>query len=1607
VCRSAGSTSIAALRLAAVQRLEATNLGDTHVSGAAAHPWWRLIRESARTRGKQLVTRAVGWRDAGWWAVAAIALLSLAPRLYGLNWDANNHLHPDERQIVFVAMCLGLPGVPGVGNCPPAYTGPGWFFSPASPLNPHFFAYGSFPLYLLALVAHGLAWIPAHTGGRFGPPDGGTWDDFNHFTLVGRTLSAFFDAGSVFLAGLSARRLAGPWAGVLAAALVAVTPLEVQLSHFYAVDSLLLFFVLLTLLGCIRLVQMPEVDSSWRIWRAGLLIGVGCGLAVATKVSAVPLLVPIGVAVILFARRHGLDAAVIATLGILGAGLVIFLVTSPYALLDLSEFRQQVSIQSQLSLGKLDYPYVRQFSETVPYLYQLREMLFFDLGLPLALFALAGIAWAVARVWRALETEWAILVAWIAVYFAIVGRSYTKYPRYMLPIYPPLIICGAGLLVALVAWGVGRTSLPAVPPQGKREPRRHLPSSARGMNPLPSWGRRLGESWYRTAGAVLALLVLVSTLGFMLALVHIYSAPNTRVQASTWIYDHVRPSATLTYEVWDDPLPMLVPPMHPGGIGDGLTAAGHVIDPGEYQQLGLNLYDSDTTTKAQQLATTLASADYVIISSRRLLDSIPLMSDRYPMTTRYYQLLFAGQLGYQLAAHFTAHPNLFSITYDDYGADESFSTFDHPPVWIFQRTGPGPSAQQIQDLLIGDFTLPPAYERLGSERPLLLSSTQTQANSQAEPLGVQFPANSLPNTIPVLWWLLFVELLGLFAFPLAYLAFPGLSDRGFGLSKVVGLLALGWMVWLPASLGALPFDHWIVVGLFLALGAAGGAVAWWRRMELRRFLRERWRVIAVCEAAFLVAFLFLPHIRSLDPDLFHLYHGGEKPFELAILDGILRSRTMPPLDAWFSGGYINYYYYGQYLIAVLIKLTGVTPTTAFNLAIPLLFAVTFTAAFSIVAGLTRRWWAGLLGGLALVVVSNLDGLVQVIGQWRAVHAGQVPLAFDYWQASRVIPCVQLSGTVLPNCADTTINEFPYWSFLFADLHAHVIDLPVVALVIAACASLIAGAREDGGRWRRALPTLAMLALAIGGVWCINTWDLPLCVGLTGLAVTLRPLLGDPPAGWRALRASLTWPRVRAWLAALALPVAGAYVLYLPFHIEFQNGVSGLGPVTTPTDPGQFMILFGLWIFITASFFFVELRDHWPQVLAAPRVTVIRYFLLVVAFVLAYRLSLKALLILLLALGLGLVWASRRNPAKLLTYILLLAGLGIALSMELVYVRDFLDNSPYERMNTVFKFYFEVWLCLSVGSALALSFLLPRVFTGIDALIAGSPRLSLQVPASAEAVEAHVVAARQVRASFARLVFHTPYASAGEGPPGPADAALTGGSSIRPALTSSGVAARSPWQGMLLARGALKGAWVVALLLLLAGSSIFLVDGSAARVEEHLSWAAYQPPPSGIQPTIPSLDGIAYMRGWYPGDYAAITWMNQHIAGTPTIVEASNGSYAWYGRVSIYTGLPAVLGWSDHEAEQRYPAEVYARQADVDAFYSTDDPAAALLFLNRYGVKYVYVGKLERTCYMSAGANNQCVPLTGGALTKFDTLEQEGALRAVYRNPDTVIYQVMD
>ena len=211
--------------------------------------------------------------------------------------------------------------------------------------------------------------------------------------------------------------------------------------------------------------------------------------------------------------------------------------------------------------------------------------------------------------------------------------------------------------------------------------------------------------------------------------------------------------------------------------------------------------------------------------------------------------------------------------------------------------------------------------------------------------------------------------------------------------------------------------------------------------------------------------------------------------------------------------------------------------------------------------------------------------------------------------------------------------------------------------------------------------------------------------------------------------------------------------------------------------------------------------------------------------------------------------------------------------------------------------------------------------------------------------------------------------------------------------------------------ALRGLWVAAFAALLFGSTVYVVEGTASRVQDPAAWAAAQPPAGGLQPQGLSLDGADFLKGWFPGDYEAINWINANISGAPTIAEAGYTIYyrELYGRVAMFTGLPDVFQPA-HESEQRYGEAIGIRQNALQTFWGTEDPDAALSFLHQYGVQYIYLGAMERTCYAqffdSSTNADACQPMSDAAIAKFATLATEGKLQAVHRNADVVIYKVI-
>ena len=214
-----------------------------------------------------------------------------------------------------------------------------------------------------------------------------------------------------------------------------------------------------------------------------------------------------------------------------------------------------------------------------------------------------------------------------------------------------------------------------------------------------------------------------------------------------------------------------------------------------------------------------------------------------------------------------------------------------------------------------------------------------------------FDLDGVSASIPLPLWVLALVGAGLVGFPYAWLVAGALPDRGYALSRVVGLLLVTWTVWWIGSLRLLAFTRWAIATAIALVAVGSIAIAVRKRRELAAWLRATWRLVLVGEAVFWSFFAVSLFVRWSNPDLWHPTRGGEKPMDFSYLNAVAKSSFFPPYDPWFADGQLNYYYYGFVQVAGLAKLTAIPPTTAYNLAVPTLAGLLAASAFCATLGL--------------------------------------------------------------------------------------------------------------------------------------------------------------------------------------------------------------------------------------------------------------------------------------------------------------------------------------------------------------------------------------------------------------------------------------------------------------------------------------------------------------------------------------------------------------------------------------------------------------------------------------------------------------------------------
>ncbi len=833
--------------------------------------------------------------------------------------------------------------------------------------------------------------------------------------------------------------------------------------------------------------------------------------------------------------------------------------------------------------------------------------------------------------------------------------------------------------------------------------------------------------------------------------------------------------------------------------------------------------------------------------------------------------------------------------------------------------------------------------------------------------------------ISFLFWYLIISFLGLLTFPLAWRMLPALADRGYAFSRALGLLLWGFIFWMLASLGIIQNDPG---GLGLAFFIVLGLSAWvvWksivnRHSEIANWLKSNLRLVITTEVLFLLAFAAWAFVRASNPEITSA--GGEKTMELAFINAIMRSPTFPPHDPWLSGYAISYYYFGYVMTAMLAEATGVAGGVAHNLMLALVFALSAVGAYGILYNLLAVWRnrqssipfgydvenrkspAGtmssiglpLLGPFFLLIVSNLQGFLEVLHQrglfwpnrpgawnfwiWLDIkfldqlpsRSGWIPDRFYWWwQASRVIQDVDLAGA-----RTEIIDEFPFFSYLLGDLHPHVLSMPFVMLAIAMALNIFLGGWDGenkllGFRLPLQWKGLFFAAFVLGGLAFLNTWDI---LAFTALVLGSFLLRRVHLRGW-------TWLRLEEILT-LAIPLGiSSLLLYLPFYLGFSSQVGGLLPnLVSPTRGIQLWVMFGsllvpifayliylrrgetgrvrwlagfslsagvtflLWLFSWALGIAAWFKDNafsLNYIQSQGASTLGQFFRLATQNRLT---TLDGLLVLFTLLGLAFAYILHRPdsmdvtgdvelptvhcPSSFVILLILLAGL-LVLAPEFVYLRDNFGN----RMNTVFKFYYQGWEMWSLAAAFGVAVML------LD----------------------------------------------------------------------------------------LRRVWAVVFRIILA---VVLVMGLTYPVFGLLAKTNNFKPYHGW-----TLDGSVQFEHDYPVDALAVKWLQSASSGViaEAVLNPYWGGYQDYAHISTYSGLPAVLGWGGHELQWRGAFEgIKERSDDVRALYETGSWDTARTILEKYNIRYVYIGTLEHNTYRV----NE---------TKF-----QQNLQAVYQGSGVVIYAV--
>lgn len=1486
--------------------------------------------------------------------------------------------------------------------------------------------------------------------GYFFKVDGLVWG-YGTWGRLGRPISAIFGTLTIYYIYRIGARVYSRRTGLLAAIFLTFTVLHIQLSHFYTFDVIQAFFTTAAVYSLLVLVDAERWLQRWRAGcMASIMAGLGLATKFGAVLFLIPWIAAVMMVFYVHRPHIGLfkPRTLRFTFHLQILGLVTFLVFwlsafigQPFAFvnylegpqrpslsfvhLDLSDrpgqshsslrsfleevgdrldpftaplgfhfgplfhpdskrpFEQRLTIgssrhwkdvyeQQQMAVSGGGVPWTRQYNHTTPFIYQWKNLLYYGMGIPLGLVCLIGLAWGFGKpFYRPDWKEW-IIWLWMAPNFFTTMLFHTKFPRYLIPQVPFFCLWAAAL--AIWAYAI------------LRQQRYH--------------GSERRARWHLVPAALAVGAVVWSAL-YSFAFIDIYREDHTWTVCSRWFEKEVPEGKRIVTEQWDDSVPW-----------DGRVSS-------RYATKTTQPVHSDDPSNIRQIAQAMAWTDYYCFSSKRNYGAFLQSPESAPNRISLVKSLFAGNLGLRLVKTFSKPVSVLGIPIHSELADESLSLYDHPTVHIFQRT------EDLDDKEISEriFSPPAWIDDLSNEQIL----TADEHRSILAPHA----------TYATPAWLAGLFLVGWLVWPITFSLFRGLADGGVCATRMLALVLLTYGAWFGASVDWWPNEAWATTWVLMFLIALSFICYRLNRHHMHQFLRNRLGLILFSEVLFLLVFAFFFGIRISNPDV----HWGEKAMDASFVNAAYKNESFPAVDPWYAGRPANYYYYGHLIVGLFGRWVGAPPEYTYNLAAGTWPALVFMLIFGIVYNLSGSrlgaMIAGFLGTMAgsvksfIQIAVNLhvaggpvdpkefrdnytphDGLPGYLSDvWRQIEAAfslfpavqaKVWLAFRavinpdeylalakdqhlssllgfdtyFWKLSRVIK-------------SSVACEFPAWSATFADLHAHLLVMPIgmltLSLSIAYCLrkseiwrlraeGRIADAIDhEGGAWTT-LSQLLVIGLLLGVVSITNTWDYPGLIAFFGVSCLLLFITHHrtffPSTAWTVGRSivrmgiwggrfrKIGWWKV-GFLQEVFLPALAVFlvsrVFFYPFHQSFTTPerVKGIGWMHQAgsgwTTPDELIQIFGVFL-----------------------------VLVLVGLVLYYWRWITS------TSGAGfkaLCWWVFSATA---------AALGTIFLRELArkaFDPSTLSRAPSKQDDIIYWKYLDADIAYLVGGfiffllLLWLPFLLRRGTQLKDRLATMVLTLGLAIIAGCEVVYIIEGWSPPTHRWNTIFKFHLQAwlcLSIGVG-------CLFGAWwNQRGPLPGFGLRLVGRFGRYVVAYPLIIFALMVASVFPLAAPYIFLQgDGFDGRTRQI----------SGVR----TADGLNFLRVEEPDVAAGIDWLRSKVIGTPVVVEAAGESYQDHrSRFSTHTGLPTLIGWVHHSRERGNSPE--PRIEECRQLYTSVNREKVRDLLQHEKVRYVIVGPTERSLYSMAG---------GKGIAKF--AEWPDLFRPVFESrlkpPGVTIYQV--